>query len=73
MAEFQYNNHTHSAIQTTPFLLDTGQTSRMGFESHTPSRVKAVNEFVECIKSTMEEACSTIRKAKDDMAQHYNH
>ena len=72
MVEFQYNNHVYSAIQTILFLLNTGQTLRMGFEPHTPSRIEAVNEFVEHMKSTMEETCSAIRKAKDDMAQHYN-
>jgi len=32
MAEFQHNNHVHSAIQQPPFLLDTGRVPRMGFE-----------------------------------------
>jgi len=32
MAEFQHNNHVHSATQQPPFLLDTGHTPRMGFE-----------------------------------------
>jgi len=32
MAEFQHNNHVHSAIQQPPFLLDTGHISRIGFE-----------------------------------------
>jgi hypothetical protein len=36
MAEFQYNNHIHSATQTTPFLLDSSHIVRMGFKSHTP-------------------------------------
>jgi hypothetical protein len=45
MAEFQYNNHTHSAIQTAPFLLDMGWTLRMGFKPHTPSRIEVVNEL----------------------------
>ena len=72
LVEFQYNNHVHTATQTTLFLLDTGQTLRMGFEPHAPSRVEAVNKFVECMKSATEEARSAIRKSKDDMAQHYN-
>jgi len=33
MAEFQHNNHVHSAIQQPPFLLDTRRVPRMGFES----------------------------------------
>jgi hypothetical protein len=68
MVEFQYNNYVHSVIQTILFLLDTGQTPRMGFEPHTSSKVKAVNKFVECMKSTTEEAHSATRKAKNDMA-----
>ncbi|GLB41978.1 putative retrotransposable element tf2 155 kda protein type 1-like [Lyophyllum shimeji] len=31
-AEFQYNNHVHSATKFTPFMLDTGRNPRMGFE-----------------------------------------
>jgi len=33
MAEFQHNNHVHSATQQPLFLLDTGWLPRMGFES----------------------------------------
>src|SRR3979490_654614 len=36
MAEFQYNNHVHSATQQTPFMLDTGRHPRMGFEPREP-------------------------------------
>ena len=32
-----------------------------------------MNKFVECIKSATEEACSAIKKSKDDMAHYYNH
>jgi len=32
MAEFQHNNHIHSATQQPPFLLDTGRLPHMGFE-----------------------------------------
>jgi hypothetical protein len=35
--------------------------------------VEAVNEFMEHIKFAMEEACSAIKKSKDDMAHYYNH
>ena len=31
-AEFQYNNHVHTATQAIPFLLDTGWIPQMGFE-----------------------------------------
>jgi hypothetical protein len=47
MAEFQYNNHIHSSTQQTPFLLDSGQHPRMGFEPKQPARVEAVSEFTD--------------------------
>ena len=72
MVEFQYNNHVYTTTQTTPFLLDTGWILRIGFKPHTSSRIEAVNKFVKHMKSATEEACSTIRKSKNNMAQHYN-
>jgi hypothetical protein len=73
LAEFSYNNHVHSSTQHTPFLLDTGRHPRMGFEPHqSPSKVEAVNEFTDRMKSTLEEAKSALAKAKDDMARYYN-
>jgi RNase H-like domain found in reverse transcriptase/Reverse transcriptase (RNA-dependent DNA polymerase)/Integrase zinc binding domain/Chromo (CHRromatin Organisation MOdifier) domain len=72
MAEFQYNNHCHSATQSTPFMLDTGRDPRMGFEPHPRSRLEAANEFVNRMKSASEEARSALAKAKDDMAKYYN-
>ena len=69
LAEFSYNNHIHSSTQQTPFLLDTGQHPWMGFELRQPlSCLKAVNEFMDQMKNTLEEAKSTLAKAKDDMA-----
>ena len=73
LAEFSYNNHVHSSMQQTPFLLDTGRHLWMGFEPHQPpSRVEAVNEFTNRMKDTLEEAKLALAKAKDDMARYYN-
>jgi transposase InsO family protein len=73
MAEFQYNNHVHSATKETPFLLDTGMHPRMGFEPHqTPSKREAVNEFADRMKNSLEEAKAALQKSKDDMARYYN-
>jgi len=45
----------------------------MGFEPHQPpSRFKAVNEFTDRMKDTLEEAKLALAKAKVDMAWYYN-
>jgi len=45
----------------------------IGFEpSQVPSGLKTVNEFIERMKSTTEEAKSAIHKAQKDMTWYYN-
>ena len=61
LAEFSYNNHIHSSTQQTPFLPDTGQHPWMGFKPHQPpSRFEVVNEFMDQMKDTLEEAKSVL-------------
>src|SRR6266481_5644893 len=73
MAEFQYNNHIHSSTQQTPFLLDTGQHPRMGFEpTQSLSHLETVNEFTDRMNSALTEAKSALAKAQDDMSRYYN-
>jgi len=73
MAEFQHNNHVHSATQQPPFLLDTGRLPCMGFEPRqNPSGLETVNEFTERMRTAIDEAKSTIRKAQDDMKRYYD-
>jgi len=73
LAEFQYNNHVHSATQHPPFLLETGRLPRMGFEpDQRPSKVESVNEFTERMRSSLDEAKAALAKSKDDMARYYN-
>jgi len=73
IAEFQHNNHVHSATQQPPFLLDTGRIPRMGFEPRQdPSSLETVNEFTKRMESATEEAKSAICKAQEDMARYYN-
>src|SRR6266436_5983732 len=73
MAEFQYNNHIHSSTQQMPFLLDTGQHPRMGFEpKQSPSHLETVNELTDRMNSALTEAKSALTKAQDDMSHYYN-
>ncbi|GLB43852.1 putative retrotransposable element tf2 155 kda protein type 1-like [Lyophyllum shimeji] len=72
-AEFQYNNHVHSATKFTPFMLDTGRNPRMGFEPRPlNSNNETANEFFERMKLAQEEAKAALAKAKDDMARYYD-
>ena len=73
LAEFQYNNHVHAAMQQTPFMVDTGQHPQMGFEPHQAEyRVETVNEFKDQMERSLEEAKAALTKAKDDMTRYYN-
>jgi len=73
MAEFQHNNHVHSATQQPPFLLNTRCILRMGFEpQQNHSNLEMVNEFTERMRMAIEEAKSVIRKAQEDMKRYYD-
>jgi len=73
MAEFQHNNHVHSATQQSPFLLDTGCIPRMGFEpQQNHSDLETVNEFMERIRIAIKEAKSAICKAHENMKRYYD-
>ncbi|KAG5734254.1 hypothetical protein E4T56_gene14608 [Termitomyces sp. T112] len=72
-AKFQYNNHVHSSTQFSSFFLDTRWHPCMGFEPRAqPLENEAVNEFVDQMKESQEEAQATLAKAKDDMAWYYD-
>jgi transposase InsO family protein len=73
LAEFQHNNKAHSSTKETPFMLDTGQHPRMGFEPRQhPSKIEAVNEFKERMERALEEARSALAQAQNDMARYYD-
>jgi len=73
ITEFQHNNHVHSATQQPPFLLDTGQIPRMGFEPRQDSSsLETVNEFTKRMESATQEAKSVIHKAQENMTRYYN-
>jgi len=73
IAEFQHNNHVHSAMQQPLFLLNTGRISRMGFEPRQdPSSLETVNEFTKRMESTTKEAKFAIRKVQENMTRYYN-
>ena len=71
--EFQYNNHTHTATQNIPFLLDTGQIPHMGFKpDQCRSYLESVNKFKEQMEDALKEAKAALVKSKDNMAKYYD-
>jgi len=73
IAEFQYNNHIHSATQQPPFLLDTRRIPRIGFEpQQNHSDLETVNEFMERMRMAIKEAKSAICKAQEDIKRYYD-
>src|SRR5260370_17493447 len=45
LAEFSYNNHTHSSTHQTPFELNSGQHPHIGTKPLPPSLVQPPNDF----------------------------
>jgi hypothetical protein len=73
LSKFTYNNHIHSLMQQTPFMVDTGRHPQMGFEPQEPcSEVVEVNEFAEKMAKGLEEAKAALTKAKDEYKQYYD-
>jgi hypothetical protein len=54
-------------------MVDHGRLLHMGFKPNKELRVEAVNDFVGCMKYMLDEARAALVKAKDDIAQYYNH
>jgi len=64
LAEFQHNNHVYSTTQHPLFLLDTERLPCMGFKPwQNSSGLETVNEFMERMRTAIEEAKSVICKA----------
>jgi len=64
LAEFQHNNHIYSTTQQPPFLFNTRRLPHIGFEPRqNPSGLETVNEFMERMRTAIEEAKSAICKA----------
>ena len=72
-AEFQYNNHVHSATQQSSFILDTRQVPCIGFKpGQRRSHLKSVNKFKEHVEDVLEEAKAALAKSNDNMAKYYD-
>jgi hypothetical protein len=67
LSKFNHNNHVHSSMQQTPFMVNTGWNPHMGFEpQQTRSTLETVNNFMDHMVQGLEEAKAALTKAKDE-------
>ena len=60
-------------MQQTPFMLNTGQHPRMGFEPTQPRlHSESVNEFTDRITEGLEESKAALAKAQNDYKLYYD-
>jgi hypothetical protein len=66
LSEFNHNNHVHSSMQQSPFMVNTGRNPHMGFEPQQPRlMMESVNNFVDHMAQGLDEAKAVLTKAKD--------
>jgi len=68
--EFAYNNKAHLSTRTSPFKVNYGQDSRMGFEGRKKGRYARAEKFIEKMKEIQEEAKAALGKAQADMKKY---
>jgi len=70
MAEFVYNNKTHSSTRTSPFKANYKQDPRIGFEGRKKGRYAGAEKFIEKMKEIQEEAKAALGKAQEEMKKY---
>jgi len=55
-------------MQSSPFMLNTGQHPWPGVEPLRESRLETLNDFASRMEKATDEACSALTQAADDMA-----
>ena len=70
MAEFAYNNKTHSSTKTLPFKANYGQDPRMEFELRKRGKYKEVEKFIAKMKEIQGEAKAALGKVQEEMRKY---
>jgi hypothetical protein len=66
LSEFNHNNHVHSSMQQSPFMVDTGRNPCMGFEPQEPrSTLESVNDLADHMAQGLDKAKAALTKAQD--------
>jgi transposase InsO family protein/predicted aspartyl protease len=72
MAEFSYNNKTHSSTGQSPFFLTYGSHPRRGDEPRREVKTESAQGFAERMKNVREDAMTALTRAAKDMARFYD-
>jgi len=70
MAEFAYNNKTHSSTKVLPFKANYGQDPRMGFEMRRKGKYEGAEKFVMKMKEIQEKTKAVLEKAQEEMKKY---
>jgi len=70
IAEFVYNNKTHSSTKTSPFKANYRQDPRMEFEGRKKGKYQGAEKFIEKMKEIQEEAKAVLGKAQEEMKKY---
>ena len=66
-AEFAHNNKIHMATKNSPFKVNYGQNSRMGFEDRRKGKYEAAGKFMEKMRKIQKEAKAALGKVQEKM------
>jgi len=70
MAEFVYNNKTHSSTRILPFKANYKQDLRMGFKGKKKRKYERTKKFIEKIKEIQEKAKVVLGKVQEKMKKY---
>jgi len=73
LAEFAYNNQSHSSTRRSPFFVNLGRHPNTGSEiKGTEEKVPTVDEFLEGIRETRREVKEALKKTNEIMKRKFN-
>jgi len=70
MAEFAYNNKTHSSTRMSPFKANYGQDPRMRFKGRKKRKYQGAEKFIEKMKELQKEAKAALGRAQEEMKRY---